>query len=303
MVEKFPLLILTKKLQSIQPIPRIRYLYLPSFQTSTIPIESKSRKTHLEIALRTQSPIIPVAGRKREKKKKKKKKHVSQHAPCPLFEMESVNWAGEMGITAGCTSVDVYGIERCAHKDMRVHGTTPRARSAVHTSLIRAGVKPVVRGAGHKRGAQQRTNRVHPNWTGNLVACPTNLAHNPPLPPLFPRSRLNRARPSIHRITRSSSFSRGQSIEGGGLKGPAGNGKIRIVSDTQCPLCRAFVRNSLIKRCHAPCQPFPSPSSPVVGCDPSNLPISFFRQGAPSISIVRAAVRLVNKTVRQSCSS
>lgn len=49
------------------------------------------------------------------------------------------------------------GIERwpCAHKDpdMRVHGTTPRARSAVHTSLIHAGVKPLYaepgRNAGH----------------------------------------------------------------------------------------------------------------------------------------------------------
>lgn len=168
---------------------------------------------------RSKNPIsYNTCSGEEKREEEEEKKHVSQHAPCPLFEMESVNWAGEMGITAGCTSVDVYGIERCAHKDMRVHGTTPRARSAVHTSLIRAGVKPVVRGAGHKRGAQQRTNRVHPNWTGNLVACPTNLAHNPPLPPLFPRSRLNRARPSIHRITRSSSFSRGQSIEGGGSK-------------------------------------------------------------------------------------
>lgn len=136
---------------------------------------------------RSKNPISynTCSGEEKREEEEEEKKHVSQHAPCPLFEMESVNWAGEMGITAGCTSVDVYGIERCAHKDMRVHGTTPRARSAVHTSLIRAGVKPVVRGAGHKRGAQQRTNRVHPNWTGNLVACPTNLAHNPPLPPCF----------------------------------------------------------------------------------------------------------------------
>lgn len=75
------------------------------------------------------------------------------------------------------------GIERwpCAHKDpdMRVHGTTPRARSAVHTSLIRAGVKPLYAEPGQERGAQQRTNRVHRNWTGNLVACPTNLVPAP----------------------------------------------------------------------------------------------------------------------------
>lgn len=94
------------------------------------------------------------------------------------------------------------GIERwpCAHKDpdMRVHGTTPRARSAVHTSLIRAGVKPLYAEPGQERGAQQRTNRVHRNWTGNLVACPTNLVprrlqHRPPyFQPSLPSTPVHR---------------------------------------------------------------------------------------------------------------
>lgn len=43
---------------------------------------------------------------------------------------------------------------RGSHKDpdMRVHGTTPRARSAVHTSLIHAGVKPLYAEPGRTRG-------------------------------------------------------------------------------------------------------------------------------------------------------
>lgn len=103
----------------------------------------------------------------------------------------------------------------------------------------------------------------------------------------------------IYRVQRSAQY-------------PAGNRKIRIgISHLGLFLpspCRAFVRNSLIKRCQPlfPRQPYTVPLPlAVVGCDPSNLPISFFRQGAP-ISIVRAtvaAVRPVNKTVRQSCTS
>lgn len=172
------------------------------------------------------------------------------------------------------------GIERwpCAHKDpdMRVHGTTPRARSAVHTSLIRAGVKPLYAEPGQERGAQQRTNRVHRNWTGNLVACPTNLVprrlqhrrriSSPPLPSIGP----------AHYSIRYSSVLSRECARSIGFKGPpsihpGGDRKIRIGISRLGPFIPpsslpAFVRNSLIKRCQPlfPRQPYtvPCPSLP-----------------------------------------
>lgn len=145
------------------------------------------------------------------------------------------------------------------------------------------------------------------------MACPTNLVPTPPPPTssaVFPALPSPPAHYSIHC---SSVLSRARSI---GFKGPpsiqqeiekSASG-YRISVSSYPPPCRAFVRNSLIKRCQPlfPRQPYTVPLPlAVVGCDPSNLPISFFRQGAP-ISIVRAtvaAVRPVNKTVRQSCTS
>lgn len=164
---------------------------------------------------------------------------------------------------------------------MRVHGTTPRARSAVHTSLIRAGVKPLYAEPGQERGAQQRTNRVHRNWTGNLVACPTNLVprrlqHRPP----YFQPSPSRARPSAQRITRSAtppSFPASAPDLSGSKVRPvsiqeeieksASGYRVSVPSYHPLPsLYRAFVRNSLIKRCQPlfPRQPYtvPCPSLP-----------------------------------------
>lgn len=225
------------------------------------------------------------------------------------------------------------GIERwpCAHKDpdMRVHGTTPRARSAVHTSLIRAGVKPLYAEPGQERGAQQRTNRVHRNWTGNLVACPTNLVpapaasntarriSSPPLPSIGP----------AHYSIRYSSVLSRECARSIGFKGPpsihpGGDRKIRIgisrlgpfVPPSSLPLS-CFRQEFVDKTMPASVSPpaihgplsFPPPSPSFLSQWLAAIrPICQFRsfdKGAP-ISIVRAtvaAVRPVNKTVRQSC--
>lgn len=186
---------------------------------------------------------------------------------------------------------------------MRVHGTTPRARSAVHTSLIHAGVKPLYAEPGRTRGTTAHESctpkldgkfsglsyesRPYPGRPPPPTPSATRRISSPPSPPL---SSPCPAHYSIHHSSTPPPppllllRTRDLSI---GFKGPpriqeeiekSASGYRISVSSYPPPLScfrQEFVDKTM------PTVHSPLPPLAVVGCDPSNLPISFFRQGAP----------------------